>query len=164
MIPSCILQSDISSELIGTFTEVRNENDMNHGIIRTIGIVTRERLKTICKVTDTEYIKKQLIPIEQIAREKEKNIISYFAKQIEPHQSVGFFRFWVKQWQLVQSTIFEELYRLYALRHWTDEADYMEEKMTNLENEWKSYIIVEYGRNMKNKELFIQRIFLKETK
>ena len=88
MITPCILQSDFNSELIGTFAEARTENDMNSGIVQTIETVTRERLKTVCKTTDGEYIKNQLISVEQMAQDIEKNIISYIAPQIKPHENV----------------------------------------------------------------------------
>lgn len=164
MIPPCILQSDFNSELIGTFAEARTENDMNHGIVQTIEIVTRERLETVCKATDAEYIKNQLIPIEHMARDIEKNIITYISPQIKPHENVWFFRFWVKWWRLVESTVFQELYILYSFRHGIEEADHLRELLSDTANEWKAYIIIEYGRNEKNSELFIQRIFLRETK
>lgn len=165
MITPCILQSDFNTALKGAIIEEqKDEHNMNQGIIHSIEQITQERLRTICNVTDTESIKNQIVSMERMVREVEKNIISYIAPQINPHENVWFFRFWVKQWKLVQSAIFEELYRLYTFRHWTNEADIMEEKMTNISNEWKTYIIVEYGRNMENKELFIQRISLKETK
>jgi hypothetical protein len=95
MIPPCVLQSDFGAELIGSFAEIKNENDLNPGIVKTIETVTRERLRTICKTTDKKYIHDQLAPIDEISREIEKDILSYFAKNIEPHETVGFIRFGV---------------------------------------------------------------------
>lgn len=165
IIPPCILQSDFSSATMGAFTEeIKDERGINQGIVRSIEATVRERARTICKATDKVYIENELISIRDVAQEMEKSILSYFASQIEPDEIGGFFQFWVRQWRFVKSNVFQELHILYTLRHWTEEAEHLRELLSDPANEGKFYLTVTYGRNMNNKELFIQEISLKEIK
>jgi hypothetical protein len=158
----CTLQTDIHSELIGAFVEKRSWGWEDKWLINTIELVTKERLAALCGNIDANQQQVELKTIKIQAQKAEKQILSYLSKSIEPQELVWFFNFWVKQGRLTQSIVFHDLYSLYAYRHGIEQAEYMKETMSDNENEWRFFIVLEYWRNKKNGEVFIQKIWLND--